>query len=152
MVAYNSLIRSHLGSEVIRVVSLRGSEVGAEHGFRHANSDLQFLHSLPHGLLWSDCNVQSTTRSRLKEIDVLLHVHRNGHETEKGSKQSWPVTNCQQADNKANKVNEVTKENWDWSWSASRIHCSSQKTKKSTGKYIITSQQLKTKLWFPNSC
>lgn len=88
MVAYNSLIRSHLGSEVIHVVSLRGSEVGAEHRFRHANSDLQVFHSLPHGLLWSDCNVQSTTRSRLKEIDVLLHIHWNGHKTEKGSNQT----------------------------------------------------------------
>lgn len=79
---------SYLGSKVIRVNSLSGSEVGTEHRLRHANRDLQVLHSLPHGLLWADRNVQATTRSRLKEVDVLLHIHRNGHETEKGRKQS----------------------------------------------------------------
>lgn len=86
--AYNSLPNGYLGSKVIRVVSLSGSEVGTEHRLRHVNRDLQILHSLPHGLLWADCNVQSTTRSRLKEVDVLLHIHWNGHETEKGSKQT----------------------------------------------------------------
>lgn len=87
---YNTLLNSYLGSKVIRVVPLCGSEVGTEHRFRHANRDLQVLHGLPHGLLWADCNVQSTARPRLKETDVLLHVHWNGHKTEKGSKQTSP--------------------------------------------------------------
>lgn len=86
--AYNSLQNIYLGSKVIRVVSLSGTEVGTEHRLRHANRDLKVLHSLPHGLLWADCNVQSTTRSCLKEVDVLLHIHWNGHKTEKGSKQT----------------------------------------------------------------
>lgn len=81
-------VNSYLGSKVVGVVSLRGSEVGTEHRFRHVNSDLQVLHSLAHGLLRADCDVQPTGRSRLKEVDVLLHVHWNGHEAEKGSKQT----------------------------------------------------------------
>lgn len=52
-----SQIVSYLGSEVVRVVSLGGSEVGTQHGLRHGNRDLQVLHSLPHGLLRSDSNV-----------------------------------------------------------------------------------------------
>lgn len=38
--AYNSLLDSYLVSKVIRAVSLRGGEVGAEHRFRHVDSDL----------------------------------------------------------------------------------------------------------------
>lgn len=86
--ASNSLQHGYLGSKVIRVVSLRGNEVGAEHRLGHANRDLQVLHSLAHGLLWADCKVQSTTGSRLKEVDVLLHIHWDGHETGKRSKQT----------------------------------------------------------------
>lgn len=78
---------SYLGRKVVCVVSLSGSEVGAEHRLGHVDGDLQILHRLPHGLLWADRNVQSATRSRLKEVDVLLHVHRNGHKTEAGSRQ-----------------------------------------------------------------
>lgn len=75
----------YLGSEVVGVVSLCGCEVGVEHSFRHVDGDHQALHRLPHGLLGSDGDVQATTRSRLKETNVLLHVHWHGHETEGGS-------------------------------------------------------------------
>lgn len=84
--AEHSPSSSYLGSEVIRVVSLGGREVGTQHSLGHGNGDLQILHSLPHGLLGADSDVQSTTRPRLEEVDALLHVHWNGHEAEKASK------------------------------------------------------------------
>lgn len=76
----------YLGSEVIGVASLCGCEVNAQHRFRHVDRDHQALHRLPHSLFGSHRDVQATTRSRLQETDVLLHVHRNGHETEEGSR------------------------------------------------------------------
>lgn len=78
----------YLGSEVVGVVSLCGCEVGAEHGFRHVHGDRQSLHRLPHSLLGSDGDVQATAGSRLKETDVLLHVHRKGYDTEDGNRQN----------------------------------------------------------------
>lgn len=79
------LVSGYLGSQVVGVVSLRGCEVGTEHSFRHVDGDHQALHRLPHGLLGSDRDVQATTRARLKETDVLLHVHRHGHKTKGGN-------------------------------------------------------------------
>lgn len=55
--AEHSPSNSYLGSQVIRVASLGGSEVGTQHRLRHGNRDLQILHSLPHGLLRADSNV-----------------------------------------------------------------------------------------------
>lgn len=87
IIAYTSF-GNYLGSKVVGVVSLRGCEVGTGHSFRHVNSDHQALHCLPHRLLGSYCDVQATTRSRLKKTDALLHIHWNGHETEEGNAQN----------------------------------------------------------------
>lgn len=80
----------YLGSEVVGVCSLCGCEVGTENSFRHVDGDHQALHGLPHGLLGADRDVQATAWSRLKETDALLHVHRDGHETEEGNVQNLP--------------------------------------------------------------
>lgn len=72
----------YLGGDVIGVVPLCGRQVGTDHGFGHVDGDHQVLHSLPHCLLGSDGDVQAPAGARLEEADALLHVHRNGHETE----------------------------------------------------------------------
>ena len=69
----------YLGSEVVGVTPLRGNEAGAEDNFGHVEGDHHPLHSLPHGLLGAHGDVETPTGSTLKEVDVLLHIHRDGY-------------------------------------------------------------------------
>lgn len=81
----------HLGDWVIGVSALSCCEIGTEDNFWHVYCDSHTLYGLPHGLLWTHCDVQPSRGSGLKEIYILLHIHWDCNQTMREKKNTYQL-------------------------------------------------------------
>lgn len=71
---------AYLRDGIEGVGALGRVEADVEHAPRQLAADQHRLHALAHGLLGSQGQVEAALRAALAEGDVVLDVHRNGHQ------------------------------------------------------------------------
>lgn len=80
-ISYTALVW-YLGDGVEGVGALRRVEAGVEDTAWELTAHQHRLHGLPHSLFGAERQVKAALRAALTERDVVLDVHRDGHQAE----------------------------------------------------------------------